>query len=318
MNALTKSLTEYLTLRRALGFTLERVETNLRHFLALLARRRVESITTALALEFAAQPHHRAASTQAGCLSAVRGFARYLAASDPRTAIPPVGLLPKRYRPQPYIYSDQEIRQLLDAARHHPSNPHCALLPWTLHGVIGLLAVTGMRLMEALSLRAEDIDWSAGVLTVGRAKFQKSRLIPLHESTLRQLRHYAKSRDAFFAGRPLCRPVDRFFVTTQGSAYTSTGFGCQFRELTRQTGLRARGAPHGPRLHDLRHRFAVTTLLRWYRSGKKVDPLLPVLSTYLGHGRITGTYWYLTCTPGLRQAAGKRLEARWKGVGNAH
>ena len=317
MKTLKSHLKDYLELRRALGFELGRAESRLRGFLAFLATKRASRITTALALELASRDDHRSASTQAGCLSAIRGFAQYLSGIALKTEVPPEGLIRRERRPQPYIYSDDEIVRLVDAARRHPSTPRYALKPYTLHCLLGLLAVSGMRLSEALNLKPEDVDWSQRLLSIGRAKFQKSRLVPLRESTLGQLRAYIKHRNRFFAERPWRRPANRVFVTTHGGTLTSNEVGHDFRKLTRCIGLRAPGARHGPRIHDLRHRFAVSTLLRWYRSGKNVAVLLPVLSTYLGHVSITGTYWYLTCTPELMEAAGKRLEMRWKGVRHA-
>jgi integrase/recombinase XerD len=317
MKVLERHLRDYLEMRRGLGFELDRVESRLRNFLAFLEARRARQITTALALEFASRPDHRAAPTQAGCLSAIRGFAHYLSGLGISTEIPPAGLIRRGYRPQPYIYSDEEIRRILNAARQHPSTQRYALKPFTLYCLLGLLSVTGMRLTEALNLRPEDIDWQQGVLTIGRAKFQKSRLVPLHPSTLRQLQAYKRRRDRFFAQRPWRRPANLIFVSTHGGPLTGNEVGHDFRMLTRQIGLRRAGSSKGPRIHDLRHRFAVSTLLRWYRSGRDVEVLLPVLSTYLGHVFITGTYWYLTCTPELMEAAGRRLESRWKGVGRA-
>lgn len=317
MKVLQKHLRDYLQLRRGLGFELERVESRLRNFLAFMERKRARQITTALALEFALRPDHPSAATQAGCLSAIRGFAQYLGSLEVKTEIPPTGLVRRGPRPRPYIYSDDEIIRILSAARRHRSSCRYALKPHTLYCLFGLLSVTGMRLTEALNLKLEDIDWVQGVLTIGRAKFQKSRLIPLHRSTLRQLQAYKKRRDRFFAQRPWWRPANRLFVSTHGGPLTSGLVGHNFRRLTRRIGLRRAGASKGPRIHDLRHRFAVATLLRWYRSGKDVEVLLPVLSTYLGHVFITGTYWYLTCTPKLMEAAGRRLENRWKGVSHA-
>jgi integrase/recombinase XerD len=312
MNILKKHLRDYLELRRALGFELGRVESRLRSFLAFMKIKRARQITTKLAVEFALRSD-RSASTQAGYLSAIRGFAQYLCGIEPTTEVPPTGLIRRGHRPQPYIYSDDEIIRILDAARRHPSTPRYALKPHTLYCLFGLLSVTGMRLTEALSLRFEDIDWAHGVLTIGRAKFQKSRLVPLHKSALQELQTYIERRNQFFAKRSWRRPVNRVFVSTHGGALTSSDVGTNFRMLTRQIGIREAGANRGPRIHDLRHRFAVSTLLRWYRRGKNVDLLLPVLSTYLGHVFITGTYWYLTCTPELMEAAAKRLERRWKG-----
>lgn len=317
MKPLTQHLRDYLELRRGLGFDLGRAESRLKGFLKFMKKKRIGHITTALALEFALRSDHRSPSTQAGCLSAIRGFARYLCGIDPQTEIPPAGLVRQGHRPQPYIYSEAEIIRTLDAARAHPSTPRYALKPHTLYCLFGLLSVTGMRLTEALNLKREDIDWVERVLSVGRSKFQKSRLVPLHKSTLWQLRHYLKRRDRFFAERPWRRPVNRVFVSTHGAALTNTEIGEDFRMLTRRIGLRVIGASHGPRIHDLRHRFAVATLVRWYRNGKDVAPLLPVLSTYLGHVFITGTYWYLTCTTELSEAAAKRLDRRWKGANDA-
>jgi integrase/recombinase XerD len=316
MNVLKKHLRDYLELRRALGFELGRVESRLRGFLAFMKIKRAGQITTKLAIEFALNCD-RSASTQAGYLSAIRGFAQYLSGIEPNTEVPPTGLIRRGHRPQPYIYSDDEIIRILDAAWQHPATPRYALKPHTLYCLFGLLSVTGMRLTEALNLRFEDIDWAHGVLTIGRAKFQKSRLVPLHKSAIQELRTYIERRNQFFAERPWRYPVNRIFVSTHGGALTSNDVGANFRMLTRQIGIREAGASQGPRIHDLRHRFAVSTLLRWYRRGKNVDLLLPVLSTYLGHVFITGTYWYLTCTPELMEAAAKRLDRRWKGSNHA-
>jgi integrase len=185
---------------------------------------------------------HRSAATQAGCLSAIRGFAQYLSGIEITTEIPPTGLIRRGHRPQPYIYSDDEIARILDAARRHPLIRRYALKPHTLYCLFGLLSVTGMRLTEALNLKPEDIDWQQGVLTIGRAKFQKSRLVPLHESTLRQLRAYKKRRDRFFAQQPWIRPVNRIFVSTHGGPLTSHRAGRNFRTLTRRIGMRQAGA----------------------------------------------------------------------------
>lgn len=321
MNSLRQSLTAYLKLRREFGYKLDRIETRLRRFLSFLGGKGTTRITTALALQFATEQEQRTQATKMGYLCAVRGFAQYLAGSDSSVEVPPPGLLrPSLNRFRPYIYSEEEIRRLLTAALRIPSAKRCigryGLKPWTLHGILGLLAVTGLRVSEAAGLESEDIDWSEGILTIRSTKFLKSRLVPVHPSTLKQLRSYAKRRDRFFAERAQ-GALPRFFVTCCGTPCRRGNVGHDFRKLSRQIGLRAPGAKHGPRIHDLRHRFAVMTLLRWYRSGKQVDRLLPVLSTYLGHSHVTGTYWYLSCTPELMAAAAERLEARWKGARHA-
>jgi len=322
MSALSDALDEYLQLRRSLGFKLDRDEGRLRGFLSFLAGRGTSRITTALALQYATEQEPRTSQTKRGYLCAVRGFAQYLAGMDPSVEVPPPGLLgPCVSRVRPYIYSDEEIGRLLAAARSIPSSKRFFgrydLKPWTLHCVLGLLAVTGMRLGEVLRLRSDDIDWLEGLLRVGETKFLKSRLIPLHQSTLRRLRAYAKRRDRFFVGRAR-KPDPEFFVSCHGHPFCSRHVGHDFRKLSMKIGLRAPGSSRGPRIHDMRHRFAVKTLLRWYRSGERVDRLLPVLSTYLGHSHVTGTYWYLSCTPELMAAAGERLEKRWKGGRHAN
>ncbi len=166
---------------------------------------------------------------------------------------------------------------------------------WTYYCLFGLLAVTGLRLGEALNLRTEDLDWSEGMLTIRGAKFGKSRLVPLHASTCKVLADYAKRRDHVFRGRK----EGPFLVNKNGNRLDKGEVHCTFYALSRQIGLRAVDASRGPRLHDFRHRFAVQTLLHWYRTGDDPERRLPILSTYLGHAHVTDTYWYLTGTPEL-------------------
>jgi integrase len=266
-------------------------------------------ITNKLAAEYATQRQHEKPVSWTRRLIIIRGFARYRLGADPQTEIPPVGLLRFRsQRARPYLYSDDEIRRLLGAALKLPS-PH-ELQPRTYYCLFGLLAVSGLRLGEAINLQPQDVDWSAGVLTIRGAKFGKSRLVPLHPSTRTVLGDYARRRDELFAGRPLTS----FFVTSRGTKLEKTNLSRIFRELSRAIGIRKPDARHGPRLHDFRHRFAILTLLRWYRTGEDISRRMPVLSTYLGHGSVTGTYWYLSSTPALIAAASKLIEARWKGV----
>src|ERR1700726_4499115 len=194
MNPLAKGLRDYLALRRGLGFKLVRHEAGLQEFMSFLARKRTSHITVALALEWATRHAHQEPAEWAARLSFVRGFPRHWSATDPSTEVPPLGLLPYRpARAQPFFYSDQEIQTLLKAAKARPSiDP---LRPWTYHCLFGLLAVTGLRLGEALNLRIGDMDWSAGMLTIRGAKFGKSRLVPLHSSTCKVLTDYSKRRD---------------------------------------------------------------------------------------------------------------------------
>jgi integrase len=309
MNPLAKGIRDYLAMRRGLGFKLVRHEAGLKEFASFLARKRSSHITVSLALEWATQDANHKTYEWAARLSVVRGFARHWSATDSCTEVPPLGLL--LYRPpraQPYFYSDHEIQRLLKAAKSWPSiDP---LRPKTYHCLFGLLAVTGLRLGEALNLRTENMDWSAGILTIRGTKFGKSRLVPLHTSTCKVLADYAKRRDERFGARA----EGYFLVNKNGNRLDKGEVHRAFYNLSRQIGLRAVDASRGPRLHDFRHRFAVQTLLRWYRNGEDPKRRLPILSTYLGHAHVTDTYWYLTGTPELLGAAAQRLEKRWEAL----
>jgi len=308
MNTLREAVGEYLALRRGLGFTLRDAGIGLVDFVSFLEQQGAASITTALALAWAQQPSSARPAAWARRLSYVRGFARYRSATDARTEIPPWGLLPHRpERARPYLYTDAEIQQLLEAALHLA--PAAGLRAWTYHALLGLLAVTGLRISEALGLTLEDVDLRAGVLTVRGTKFGKSRLVPLHASTQQVLAAYTLRREDFLAGR---RAVS-FFVSRRGTRLDGATVRRTFYTLSRQIGLRGPSASHGPRLHDFRHRFAVQTLVQWYRAGAEVGPRLPILSTYLGHVQVRDTYWYLTACPELMGCAVQRLEQRWEG-----
>jgi integrase/recombinase XerD len=312
MNTLRQAVDHYLELRRGLGFKLVHHGACLREFVSFLEQKKTSQITTALAVQFAMLHPQQEPKAKAGRYSAVRGFARYRIGVDPATEIPPIGLVRGRSRrARPYLYSDQEVRQLLKAARNLP--PTYRLRPWTYSCLFGLLAVTGLRLGEALSLQCPDIDWAEGLLTIRRTKFGKSRLVPLHASTVEVLAAFAKRRDRFLGECP-GRTASHFFVNKFGTPLRDGSVYRVFWALSRQIGLRGPAAPRGPRLHDFRHRFAIETLLSWYRAGADVERRLPVLSTYLGHAHVTDTYWYLSCTPELMAAAGKRLEERWEGI----
>jgi integrase/recombinase XerD len=309
MNPLCKAVDDYLELRRALGFKLRDYDVCLRELVSFLESKGSCCITTKLAVEFATQRERQKPVSWARQLGIVRGFALYQAGSDPTTEVPPQGLLPfKSQRARPYIYTEGEIRRLLEAALNLDT-PH-KLQPWTYYCLFGLLAVSGMRLGETLDLKSNDVDWSESMLTIRNAKFGKSRLVPLHSSTRAVLLDYAERRDQTYAPRQ----VSYFFVSSHGTRLIATNVSKIFRQLCRQIGLRDPDAGNGPRIHDFRHRFAVETLLRWYRNGEEVSRRLPILSTYLGHANVTHTYWYLSNTPELMSTAAERLEARWKGA----
>jgi len=307
MSPLRKAVENYLTLRRALGFKLRLQGAALRHFVSFLQRAGTSTITTTLALRWAKQLPHVQPAQWANRLSFVRTFARYWSATDPQTQIPPVGLLPFRYqRPTPYIYTNDEIRRLLMAAKNLPSP--IGLRPWTYSTLFGLLSVTGLPISEAIALNREDVDFKQNLLTIRFTKFSKSRLVPIHRSTTHQLKQYARQRDRV---HPRAM-TSRFFVSDHGKPLTDCMVRWTFVKLSRQIGLRKPSDRFGPRLHDLRHRFAVTSLLHLYRMGVDVEQRLPVLSTYLGHAHVTDTYWYLSAVPELLALTKTRLEKRWE------
>ena len=308
MKPLSKAIQDYLALRRSLGFKLRGAGMELAKFASFMEQQNAECVTTRLAVDWAQQPSNAQPAHWAQRLSYVRCFARHHAASDPNTEVPPPGLLPFRAaRAHPYLYSIEEVQRLLEHALQ--LSPKTELRRWTYHALLGLLSVTGLRVGEALRLKLDDVDLDNGVLTVRGTKFGKSRLVPIHASTRDVLASY-RTRRASHLGNS---DAAHFFVTRTGNRLDGGDLRRTFYSLSRQVGLRGIHDSHGPRLHDFRHRFAVETLLGWYRSGQDVERRLPVLSTYLGHVRVSDTYWYLSAHPQLMTLAMTRMEQRWEG-----
>jgi len=309
MNTLGQALIDYLELRRGLGFKMHDAGRLLPRFVAFMEERQAPYITTRLALDWVQQAQTVQPPERARRLGFVRGFARYRSATDDRTEIPPWELLPHRStRARPHLYTEQEVQRLLDAALQLPTTwPSTPLRPWVFHCLLGLLSVTGLRISEALDLKLDDVDLEQGVLTIRGAKLGRWRLVPIHASTVNVLAAYLRRREQF-----LGETASRFmFVSTRGTRLDIGRVHRAFYTLSRQTGLRAQGARHGPRLHDFRHRFAHLTLLRWYQSGDDPARKMSVLSTYLGHVYVAGTYWYLSAWPELMTEVMARLEQRW-------
>jgi integrase len=311
MNTLRQAVHEYLSLRRALGFKLIEAEGRLHDFVTFMEQRHERYITQSLALEWAQQRSSLQPASWAQRLSIVRGFARYRSATDPRTEVPADGLLPFKFkRTTPYLYSDDEIRRLLHAALQLPfRGERGALRPWTYYCLFGLLSVSGMRPGEARNLKLQDVDLTAGVLTIRGTKFGKSRLVPLHGSTCKVLAEYIAQRELRWAGRPVSSYL---LVCNRGNRLDNGEIHRTFYRLSRRIGLRGDTDSHGPRLHDMRHLFATRTLVRWYQSGKDPERRMPILSAYLGHAHIADTQWYLNASPELMREAMRRLEQHWE------
>jgi integrase/recombinase XerD len=311
MTTLRQAVQEYLSMRRHLGFTLHNAGKGLLDFATFMAQHHAPTITQSLALAWAQQPLNVQPAHWARRLSFVRGFARYRSATDPRTQIPAQGLWPfQRKRARPYLYSAAEIRSLLHAALAMPCRyERGALRPWVYYCLFGLLSVSGLRLGEARKLELHDVDLKAAVLTIRGAKFGKTRLVPVHASTCQVLAEYLRRRQRHWGQRPVSPFV---FVSSWGNRLDSGDIHRTFYALCRQIGLRGATDSHGPRLHDLRHRFATQTLVRWYRSQQDPERKLPLLSAYLGHVHVADTQWYLSGSPELMREAMRRLEHRWE------
>jgi integrase len=295
---------DYLAVRRSLGFV---VKTQ-GHLLRMFGRFADDCghrgpLTVELAVRWASSSGSKDPANAARRLSVVRGFAAHLVAFDPATEVPDAGLLgPRTRRKPPHIYTDAEIATLLRAFA--ALRPRGALRPRTYVTLASLLLSTGLRISEARELRRDDVDLDAGILTIRRGKFRKSRLVPLHPSALAPLRSYAAFRDA----RELPPRSEFFFRTDRAPFLTWQATNATIWKLRRRLRWTAAGRTRLPRYHDMRHTFAVRRLVRWHEEGVDVDRRMLHLSTYLGHAEVPSTYWYLTAVPELMALAGERFE----------
>ena len=302
MKSLPAQLTEYIAARRALGTRLQEPAQTLRGFIAFLRRKKARFITIPLALEWSQQSPQVQRATWARKLSMVRQFARWVNVLDSRHQVPPPRLLQVRHRRhKPHIYTEVEIARLMQAAAQLSSAR--GLKPLTLKTLIGLLAATGLRPGEAAALEDQDVDLQAGVLVIRESKFGKSRQVPVHQSTVAALKHYARRRDRVVASRPGLF----FFVTDAGAALDMGTVRRWFCKVSTVCGLRkapeGQRCGRGPRLQDLRHTFATRCLVAWYRAGRNATRQMPKLSAYLGHASVACTYWYIQAVPELLRLA---------------
>ncbi len=299
-----KQAQEYLAYRRKLGFKL-RTEGYLLLTFARFADqiKHRGAITTELALQWARLPENTTPLYQARRLEVVRCFAKYRAIFDPNTQIPPDGILgPAHRRTQPYIYSDQQIAQLLRATAK--LSPIGGLRPRTYGTLFGLLACSGLRISEALALTRRDVDLERQTLIIRESKFHKSRLVPLHPSACRSLLKYAQFRDRRWQ-MPM---TPAFFLGEHGTALNYSTVETTFSNLRNGLGWALPRGRRRPRIHDLRHTFACRRLLKWHKEGRDIEHAVAALSTYLGHAKVTHTYWYLTGIPELFAVTAKNFE----------
>lgn len=308
MSALERALGDYLRLRHSLGHEMAEAGRLLPGLVSYLDAHDLATVTIEAVLAWAQQaptsPTGRATTVGPRRMTAARGFARYLSGIDPATQIPPLGLMPHRARRRrPFIYSPADIVELMRQARAMIVSP---LRAATYETLIGLVAVTGLRIGEAIKLDRSDVDWAQGVLLIRESKFGKSRLVPLHPSSMQALDRFAQLRDEL---QPRS-DESSFFVSLTHKRLLYPVVQQTFRQLVTNAGIGTE-APSPPRLHDLRHSFAVTALLDWYRSEQDVRPKIPSLSTYLGHREPSSTYWYLSAAPELLALAAARRDTAW-------
>lgn len=305
MSPLEQALADYLQLRHSLGHELADARRVLPRFVGYLQDHELSTVTVEAALAWAQDsPTSKGTSVGPRRMTAARGFARYLSGIDPSTEVPPLGLMPSRQRwRRPFIFTPADLDAVMSQARASIVSPFRVATYQTL---IGLLAASGLRIGEAIKLDRADIDWDQGVLLIRESKFGKSRLVPLHATTMAVLAEFALLRDG------LQRPPKEasFFVSLTGKRLIYAVVGQTFRRLVDNAGV-GTGAPSPPRLHDLRHTFAIRTLLAWYRSDEDVQAKIPSLSTYLGHREPASTYWYLSAAPELLALAAARQDTAW-------
>jgi integrase len=300
MSDLRSAMNDYLTIRRQLGFGLKDTEGMLDAYVRFCEDAGEQHISTELAVRWARSVKAHPNRWQRR-LGVVRGFARYLSTIDPQTEIPSEDLLRASLpRVAPYLYSQTEIAALMSAARELSPPLRAA----SFETIIGLLAVSGLRVGEALDLDRADVDLHDGALHVRAGKHAKQREVPLHDTTTRALLEYGLLRD-----RAVTEPQSpAFFLSPAGTRVTSGAFNGTFAKLIGRIGLEGCGQRVRPRPHDLRHSMAVQTLIDWYRDGVNVDRQMPLLSTFLGHVDPASTYWYLQAAPELLALISERLE----------
>ena len=304
MNTLSTELERYLSVRRSLGYALASQAPVLRKFVAFAENEGADYVTTDLFLRWRAVCRSANNDTWSGRFGAVRIFAQWMQGINPRHEIPPRGLIPRRAsRPRPFIYTDEQVRAIVGAAAQLPSAYGLRGLTWST--LFGLIAVTGLRISEAVGIDNEDVALEHGVLTIKRGKNGKSRIVVIADCTAARLGAYQVERDRLIGRQPV-----PFFLTESGSRPSRRAAEYHFARLSQTIGLRSPRTDHrhgrGPRIHDLRHTFAVRTIINWYRRGLDADREMYKLTAYLGHDKPADTYWYIEAVPELLALAAER------------
>jgi len=300
VSRLRLAVVDYLAVRRALGYKLHRAAKLLDQVLTYVEQRGGTHLRWETMLAWATLPEAAHPSWTSYRLTTVRRFAIHVHTIDPASDVPATDLLPwQRCRATPYLYSDQELDALLAATATLRTLHRVA----TVRTLIGLLAVTGMRVGEAIALNQGDIDATDHVVTIRLTKFGKARELPIDPSTVEVLLAYLRRGD-----RPRAAArTPAVLVSTAGTRLLYGNVQWTFHRLVQRAGLRPRSTTCRPRLQDLRHRFAVRTLLDAYEQGHHPEARLALLSTYLGHVDPKATSWYLSAAPELLRLAGDRL-----------
>ncbi|MFB7213576.1 tyrosine-type recombinase/integrase [Streptomyces sp. NPDC056255] len=300
MTDLRQALDDYLRLRRSLGHQMAEAAYLLPDFVGFMGHRGEQAVAAALECMRTREPEV-ITTVSPRRITAVRGFARYLSGIDPAPEVPPMGLVPyNRRRGQVFLYSDADIAAITAVTTETIPQP---LRAATYRTLIGLLAASGLRIGEAIKLDRDDIDWTEGVLHIRESKFGKSRLVPLQDSVTSALREYDRLREDLMP-----RSKDpAFFISLTAKRLIYACVHPVFRALVDTAGV-GPDAPHRPRSHELRHTFAVRTLLHWYRTEDNIQAEIPSLSTYMGHREPACTYWYLSAAPELLTLAAARRD----------
>ncbi len=304
--SLSQELQRYLIIRRNLGYDLYTDERVLKRFVTFLESKNETHITTDLFLEWKHCFGKASQITWGRRLAMVRMFSSWLYSIDSRHEIPPQSLISShQIRKQPFIYTDDQISSIIEAARLLPSSNGIRSI--TYPAFFGLVSVTGLRISEAIALNDRDVDLKNGIITVLNGKNGKDRILPVTECTKNQLKEYVRKRDRLLGYTP-----DPFFISDKGIRLTDCPVRYNFALIGKMIGLRTEQPFHkhgvGPRIHDLRHTFAVKVMINWYKEGKNIDQEMLKLVNYLGHQKVTFTYWYIEAVPELLALASQRAE----------